>query len=228
MDDIENKLVIEAMGQLRYITQQSCLYEGDERCTCDEPLCESCKARVAYDIMERLLTPCPKPLQERRLKNVAERIFWEEWQKLNKRDSVVNRGFTALEHILNPHLDNPNRKQGPFGDDPPPPPVSTRDAQVAAACFQFLGTNGGKCYLDQCERRIEKEQAEREEWGGGWLPTISDSDASLEARLAQQLADEFVPASKPELQRYMKGRFARALRHAQQRLLVEAGGDDRL
>lgn len=228
MDDVENKIALEALGYLYSLADRDCdcMYR-DEKCDVENANCETCAARAACDRLERLITPSPKPLQEKRLTNPAERIFWEQWQRLNKRQRGINGGFTALEHILDPNLDDERQGAVPLLLRKPPPPVSTRDAQVAAAVIQWLGTNGGKCFIDECERRIERERVIRDKNLGGWTPFIDPHPAAekdpIAEQVAEQLAGELVPASKPRLQQHFKARFFHALRFLVNRVEVGQG-----
>lgn len=88
--------------------------------------------------------PPHNSLQESRLNRMPERIYAEEWKKSNIRHSWLNSGFTSLEWILCP--------EGNWG----PPPVSERDAQVAASVIQWLGTCCGFHFMRKCEDKIKK------------------------------------------------------------------------
>lgn len=88
-----------------------------------------------------------------------ERIYLRRWQELNVRHPAVNSGFTYLEHILTPRGRTPG-------------PVSRRDAMVAAAVIQWLGTNCGCGFLMECEREIEAHHklhyAHEDQVSGKW------------------------------------------------------------
>ena len=88
-------------------------------------------------------------LQPERLRfGHPERVYLEHWQKLNRRDSAINSGFTYLEWILCPS----GRRY--------PGCISQRDARVAASFAQWLGTNCGMAFIMEAERRIEQERDE--------------------------------------------------------------------
>lgn len=211
MDQTDTKHALDALNMLNSMASRDCDHFGDSKCTPEEPQCDTCQARAAYTILEQMLTPCPPPLHANRLKNPAERIYWEQWLKLNRREHGINDGFTTLEHILDPNVGN---RTGPLSTAPPPPPVSSRDAEVAGAIFQWLGTNCGLCFMRECERLIDKERAARAEWDGGIMASpLDDPPGDVETLLAQQLADEFVPASRKQIQRFFIRRVLRAFRY---------------
>lgn len=79
-------------------------------------------------------------LQPRRLKASGryvnrEAFYAMAWRRHNKRIAHINHGYSALEWIL-----TPDGAQYP-------PPVSQRDAEVAASVIQWLGTNSGEAFL---------------------------------------------------------------------------------
>ena len=76
-----------------------------------------------------------------------ERIYAAAWKARNRRSPGINSGFTYLEWILCP------------SGQRYPPPISRRDAAVAASVIQWLGTNIGLGFIRECERKID--QAER-------------------------------------------------------------------
>ena len=93
-------------------------------------------------------------LQASRLNRMPEAVYLEKWKKHNKRQPGLNYGYTYLELILCPS-DIPGFT---------PPPVSDRDAEVAACIIQWLGTCCGLSFMSECEREVkvrEKEDADR-------------------------------------------------------------------
>lgn len=90
--------------------------------------------------------PPHNSLQTTRLDLMPERIYAEEWKRVNERRAGINSGFTSLEWILCPEG---NRL---------PPPVSDRDVEVAASVIQWLGTNCGFHFMLRCEDKIKKEK----------------------------------------------------------------------
>lgn len=99
--------------------------------------------------LKKEITVQPNPphnsLQMPRLNRMPERIYAEVWKERNKRVPGVNSGFTYLEWIL-----CPSGMQHP-------PPVSEKDAEVAASIIQWLGTNCGYHFMLRCEDKIKKE-----------------------------------------------------------------------
>jgi hypothetical protein len=66
----------------------------------------------------------------------AERVFLRHWREENRNEKVLN-------HILSDDWDR--------GTD-----VSQRDAIVAATVIQWLGTNCGRYFLEECEADVKK------------------------------------------------------------------------
>lgn len=81
--------------------------------------------------------------------SAEEHVYLSQWQKKNKRRPGINGNYTLIEHILCP------------SDQSCPPPVSQRDAYVAASVIQWLGTNCGKHFLDECEKEIPEVRKSR-------------------------------------------------------------------
>lgn len=90
--------------------------------------------------------PPHNSLQMPRLNKMPERVYAEEWKENNIRKPYLNSGFTSLELILCP--------SGTMY----PPPVSDRDAEVAASVIQWLGTCCGFHFMLRCEDKIKKEK----------------------------------------------------------------------
>lgn len=90
---------------------------------------------------------------ERNEHNLRERIFSELWADENKRRPGINFGATLLECILD---DAPQGLYNPF-NPPLLPKLTQRDAEVAATVIQWLGTNGGECFLGRARRKIQAE-----------------------------------------------------------------------
>jgi hypothetical protein len=65
-----------------------------------------------------------------------EGVFAQLWEEYNVAQSAVNFGHAALTLILNTR----ELRAGPVGYRPPADEVSERDAQVAQAIIQWLGT----------------------------------------------------------------------------------------
>lgn len=90
-----------------------------------------------------------------RLSHYPEWVFVDEWRKQNERVGCVNSGFRLLELLLateswQSHL--PKRTNWI------PQIVSQRDADVATAVIQWLGTACGRGFVFQCESRINRSR----------------------------------------------------------------------
>ncbi len=103
-------------------------------------------AAIVMPKQDALARPNPlhESLQPDRLNRMPERIYAEEWKKHNERKPWLNSGCTYLEWILCPSGER-------F-----PPPVSERDAQVAASVIQWLGTNCGLAFVQKCEKQCKQ------------------------------------------------------------------------
>lgn len=118
---------------------------------CEEgrPACGACRSREAHNALRRLIDfECRTRHPERLMWGHAERIYFEEWVKENRRDPALNSGIRTLEAILNPELGKPAAK------------VSQHDAEICTTLVQWFGTNCGRAFLDRCERRIKEERAQ--------------------------------------------------------------------
>lgn len=99
-------------------------------------------------------------LQQRRLRKPraddphkdvnAERVYAAAWKRKNRRLSFLNHGYTLLEWVLCPDGQRW------------PPPVSRRDAAVAASVIQWLGTAAGLGFIRSCERTIDHARRQRD------------------------------------------------------------------
>ena len=88
--------------------------------------------------------------QRRKAYPGSEQVYAEQWEKRNRRVSGINHGFTYLEWLLCPEMQEY------------PEEVSIRDVRVAAAVIQWLGTNCGGAFVHECERIITKGSARRQ------------------------------------------------------------------
>lgn len=84
--------------------------------------------------------------------SASEQIYLDAWRALNERKIYVNEGFTALEWLLT--------------GTGTPRPVTQRDAVVAASFAQWLGTNCGRGFIWDAERKIDRlnETLRRSDW----------------------------------------------------------------
>lgn len=80
----------------------------------------------------------------------AERMYFLKWEAQNKRERCLNGGFGTLELLLAPYESDKNSLLPSYV-----PPISQRDAVVAATVIQWLGTNCGQGFMHECEHRIK-------------------------------------------------------------------------
>lgn len=154
----------------------------------DNP-CDVCQARRAMDSLAKVIDPTPITLHPNRLKNIAELVYYELWEKENERRRGLNSGFTLIEHLLMPE----GQKK--------PDPVSQHDMAVATTVIQWLGTNCGRGFVDAAEKEIKKRNAIRSEFGThgmGHGPEAyrAMSQDSLEDRVAESIASQFISKDK--------------------------------
>lgn len=101
---------------------------------------------VPVEVEVSLLPAELRSFQPQRLRKFteanAERVYVARWLRENRRQFSWNRGFSLLEWILCPD-----------GRDVPLP-VSRRDARVATSIIQWLGTNCGRNFIAEAERKI--------------------------------------------------------------------------
>jgi hypothetical protein len=88
--------------------------------------------------------------QRKNINNTTEMIYAEEWEKKNQRLPWLNSGYGSLELILTER------------DKLCCPPITQRDAFVAASVIQWLGTNCGKAFIEECEKQIRERAPEFE------------------------------------------------------------------
>lgn len=126
--------------------------------------CFACTLRERAQEVEACLEVEHVSIHPDRQGSPAERIYAEMWQKQQERSPGLNDGFGLLELILSPlRQDN---HSGFLGHRPyrMVPPVSQRDAQVAATVIQWLGTSCGGSFIRQAERAIEQARQRQTEF----------------------------------------------------------------
>ncbi len=127
-------------------------------CTEDNPLCSHQELVIAQKHLLSIIRPQHRSLNPDRLGSAGEDIFLRAWQKMNSGESYDDR---LLEYLLSPSR--------AFRDPMSPmdqgylPPVSQRDAEVAATVIQWLGTNCGRSFIESAQREIKEANAERRE-----------------------------------------------------------------
>jgi hypothetical protein len=177
----------------------------------DRP-CETCQARRAMDALNRVIDPTPRTLHPARLKNDAERIYFDLWCHKNKRFRALNGGHTLVEHLL-----TRERTTAGITSMEPPKPVSQHDMTIATSVIQWLGTNGGRCFMEEAEKEIEKRRAERRTFGTDGLsqPPEGWADRDRHGPLwsaADSIAATFVSVEKhPSVYRALQNAIHSAL-----------------
>jgi hypothetical protein len=159
IDEKQKALIEEALSNLSQAdTDHWC---DSSECNIDTPCCSAMHNRAAARKLRALIDAEMVSLHPNRLTNPAERIYFDAWVKENIRHGHVNGNHTALELILCPPKGQPVN----FVNDGKVPRPSQRDAEVATAIIQWLGTNCGHGFVLECERRIDQERAERSQFG---------------------------------------------------------------
>lgn len=119
-------------------------------------ICSYCRTVEIRDRMRTMLQPVHRTINPDRQGNIAEHLFLKRWIALQKREPGLNHGWGLLEMILMPTRFC--RDEVRYVGDPPPyvPPVSQRDAEVAATVIQWLGTSCGGGFLWETEKQINE------------------------------------------------------------------------
>lgn len=193
IDDREREMLDEVVGLLSYPASMD-HWCDDEDCSIDNPKCGDMHVRAALAKIEAIADPEMKTLHPSRMTNLAERVYVEEWIKLNERKPAINYGFTTLEHILDPSVEILRGKRQECWPSPPRP--SQRDAEVATTLIQWLGTNCGKGFVDRCERRINEESAERQDWWRHYPFIIESVKSGMAERFATRIVEDNIPAAE--------------------------------
>lgn len=172
----------------------------DDLCTAENPLCDHMNLVVAKNRLLKILTPIHRSVNPDRLGNPAEDIYLRRWQKEQERHSPVNHGFGLLELLL-----TPTRVRVPsfLGMSAPPyyvPPVSQRDAEVAASVIQWLGTTCGRGFIEAAEREIKTAKAERRDVDHERSQNIWKKERILphHENLARESVMRFIRADDPK------------------------------
>lgn len=185
--------LIEAHDWIAGLANRDCDCEDMDGTQLDNP-CDVCQARRAIDALNRVIDPTPRTLHPQRLKNDAERIYFELWCKDNERSRGTNGGFTLIEHLLHPeHI-----RANPITKRDEPAAVTQHDMTVATTVIQWLGTNGGRCFIDRAEKEIEKRRAERAAWGTDGLSQVPETwkNSDQLKGIAESIAAKFISVDK--------------------------------
>ena len=150
--------------------------------------CTTCDARRAMEHIVRVLDPISESCSPNRMTNLEERIYVEEWREICKRRTGIDGGYGTLELLLVKKY----RKNIISGrHDPIVEHVTQRDYEVATSVIQWLGTNCGASFINQCEQRVSKERGIQRRWGTNGLGYNQNCPASFR-EVAEQIASQFV------------------------------------
>ena len=186
-----------------------CECRASEGCCVETPRCEAMEIARAQKDLEEILTPPPVSSRpDRLLTGYAERIFFEQFAKQNVRSPGLNSGYTLIEHILAPKSEGRDFMWIPTSYCPP---ITRRDAFVAYSVIQWLGTNCGRGFISECERRIVSERAIHGDLGGSFY-AINDAPKpeTIESQYGHHIAGEFFEPTDSRYER-LAARIAKAL-----------------
>lgn len=141
-----NQQLEEALSHLRPLASQDC-YGDNETEPCNCPVCEVRKAMAA---VEQVRQPVIRSLRPQRL-NYAELVYFEAWVAINKQ--CTSR--TGLLETLMRQIGTTSAVAEY---------VSQRDMDVASTVVQWLGTNCGRAFVEQCEREWAARREERQDF----------------------------------------------------------------
>lgn len=179
-----------ARASLSYIANRDCdCYWNDKTVvpTDDNRSCEVCQARLAMRDIDDVLMPRIEGLHPDRMKNPPELIYVEAFRKECERSPGVNHGYGLLELLLQPE------------GEKLVPAVGQRDARVATTIIQWLGTNCGRGFVLECERKIESALAERSRIEGipGMAPYLVCRNAASDRReAARRISQSYISIDK--------------------------------
>lgn len=183
--------------------------------------CESCQANAAIKSLEDVLVPRIEGLHPNRMMSYPERIFVEEFRKENIPEPGLNGGLTLLENLLTPESAFEKMKNYGFGNRPPVPYISQRDARVATTIIQWLGTNCGRAFVAQCERLIAAEGKGQDKVEGmrgipvhaAWRDSAPSTDVQS---VSQRIAKAYISIDKhPRAVEQLANSIASAIKHFQ-------------
>jgi len=189
-----------AIYAIEMATENDDCYCQDGECTDENPSCSFRKLAIAKQKLLQILDPIHRSLNPDRLGNPAEDIFLRRWQKQQERSRGINSGYGLLELLLSPTRMRAVSPFCRFSLDPYyVPPVSQRDAEVAATVIQWLGTSCGLGFMQECEREIAQAKAERREMESERLSNLFEKDRVLpvDENLAREAAMQACRADDP-------------------------------
>lgn len=185
----------------------------DDYCTCEPKIpaslgeqCRACRHKELVNRLRRIFEPIHRTINPDRLGNIAEAIYFRRWVAQQERIPWLNSGRGTLENVLTPTRVERNGWNRFTGDPAYVPPISQRDAEVAATLMQWLGTSCGRGFVWECEREIAEATGERRQferlqnlkacgrWNGGRLNDVTPALQNL----AEYIANQICPPDKPQ------------------------------
>lgn len=126
------EIVRRAASDVDYVARDwNCECPPQEGYTVEAPVCHDRHLQRALIELEKIETPAVETMHPERLTTIAERTYFEEAQKLAKREPAINGGWSSLELILNPNL-----------SERPPAGYSHRDALVIGTPYYTFHDHG--------------------------------------------------------------------------------------
>lgn len=181
---------IDALTEARRILSRldhdcDCHWGNNGPPTDDSRSCDTCQTRLAVRKIDSVLMPRIEGLHPNRMKNQAERIYVERFRKQCERKPCLNGGFGTLELLLQPE----GSKHVPA--------VTQRDAHVATTIIQWLGTNCGRCFIQECEREISMQGVERRVVEGWYGELAYNLKPVLQVKeTAKRIAEDYISIDK--------------------------------
>lgn len=210
-----NDRLVEAINEMADIADRDCYGSDRDADPCD---CDTCAAKRAIAKLNKIRLPVVRSLQEYRCSH-AERVYFDAWVDQNTRKPGLNGGYGTLELILRGERDESLPKWGSHM----PAHVSQRDMDVATTVVQWLGTNCGRCFIDQCEREWEKRREERRDFEH--VAHIAQTwteyrEKPVYMRIADSIAEKF--GRTDEHRRQLSTEIAKAMVYARKKAEAES------
>lgn len=162
-----------------------------ETCTVDEPVCPPNLTARALEELQACFEFVIRSLTPARLTHFPEWCFVDQWANENERRDGTNDGIRTLEALLS----GETRKipgSGLIGYVPVI--VTQRDADVATAVIQWLGTGCGRSFLQTVEQRIKASKLNSQ---AIWSEAVNAPPREDQIHIdAERIAAEFDPEAK--------------------------------
>lgn len=192
------KLIEWTVGLLCDVTgREECFCPPSDECSLDHPKCDYRELLAAKECLQQIIQPVHRSLNPDRMASYPEAIYLRRWVEEQVRHKNYNGGYGLLEMILSPTRGPKDRWN--VGTPEYMPPVSQRDAEVAATVIQWLGTNCGRCFMDAAEKEIgdarkDSKQLEYELHANRWQGRRAIPRDEV---LANEVAGHFLKADDP-------------------------------